>query len=605
MKFSFLRYKRSFFVKQIEIYILLIILVVIIIGVVTNYVIIDSYKNQTLQQTVSTLRQLNTDLESSIKKINDMVQLINIGYNNDSSLLYDLIAEDQGNEINNISAMEKFYILSNYIRQGYDGINSVFIISAKERVFFDGKNNYLVNYNFLEKDWFKQIANQKGKEFFVQDKDLKKDYMYNDNINLLTFGKNIFNPDELWDKRTIATLLVNIDSTFFSETINRYNLTPNNEVFIINANGNVIYNRNTALVNKPLSFYDGFMTMKKDGEVFKLRVNGKNQIISHFTSETSGWTFLVLMPESQLNKGSDTMRFYFIIIIIVYIIIGFIVSVLFARRTSSHIKNILVTMEEVEKGNLDVAVEINSGDELSLISNGLNKMVVKIKKYILDIYQTEAMKRDAELYALKSQTDPHFLFNMLEVVRMRVLINGDRDTAEMIKILGKFYYDKLDYGEDLIDLKAEIDLVYKYIHLERYRRTEKIEFVVDVKEEFLNCKIPVFSFQPIIENILRHGVVKGQDIGIRIKAAQVDDKLEITVSDNGKGIENVKINEIIKELDGQVFKKSYKHIGIKNVNYRLKLYFGVDFGITMDSIYGEGTSVKLYLPIVEGETAHV
>lgn len=595
---NFLKFRKSYFARQIEIYVLLAIFAVVIIGVIANIVVISTYKRQTLEYNNRSLAQLNNELEIKISRINIIVRLINNDYEKETSLLHDLILERRGEEINNIEEMEKFFIISNYIKELYDGVNSVFIITAGGRVLFNGKNYYHTEYDFLSKDWFNQIKNQRSKDFMILDKDLKRDYLYSNEINLLTFGKNIYNPSETWDKIPVATMLVNIDSSFFKKTIENYNLVEGSDIYILNSESEVIYNKDTSLISKKLSFYNQLNSIKEQNEEeLKVKIDGENMLVSCFASEKTGWILLALIPERQMNRNSNLMRLYFSAIIFCYLIIGLIISAFFARKISRRMKKIIGIMEVVEKGDLDQKYGLHGDDELGIISGGLDRMIQKLKKYIDDIYVTESMKRQAELYALKSQIDPHFLFNILEVIRMRVLMSGDKATAEIVKLLGRFYQEKLDYGNDLISLEDELKLVVKYLELEKYRREENIELVYNLEERYSDCKIPVFSFQPVIENILKHGIVKGQDVKISIDAVRTNEKLAITISDNGRGMEESKASEIVNELEGQVFKKSFKHVGIKNVNYRLKLNFGVEYGISMESIYGAGTSITLYIPI--------
>ena len=222
-----------------------------------------------------------------------------------------------------------------------------------------------------------------------------------------------------------------------------------------------------------------------------------------------------------------------------------------------------------------------------------------------------ALKTEAELHALQNQINPHFLYNTLEMIRSSALRQGNQDVAEMVESLAlQFRYCINNQGE-LATLQQELDHVHNYLLIQRYRFGDRIRYEECLPEDdqmLMNCKLPILTLQPIIENSLVHGIspqVEGGCITLRVRASSM--RLYISVEDDGIGIPESELKVMRQRLQDDIpvpREGSRKHssgIALSNVNRRIHLYFGKNYGVEVTSTVGMGTSVSLVLPILGAE----
>ncbi|HCS75978.1 MAG TPA: hypothetical protein DIW17_19150, partial [Clostridiales bacterium] len=257
-------------------------------------------------------------------------------------------------------------------------------------------------------------------------------------------------------------------------------------------------------------------------------------------------------------------------------------------------------IKRVEKGDLGIKLVYPVKDETGIIINGFNNMVEELEDHINRVYVSEIKKKEAMFCALKSQVDSHFLCNVVEAVRLRALESNDLETAEIAKLLGRFYRERLGVNEDLISIKKETELTKTYAKIERYRKNCTILFKVDIPENYLKYMIPIFTFQPIVENSIKHGCGGKKEIEILITAYCSNSVLTIKIIDNGIGIGEKRQKEILEEINSKPDFTINEHIGLRNVNSRLKLYFGDDYGINLKSS-SNGTTVSISIPADRGD----
>ncbi len=225
--------------------------------------------------------------------------------------------------------------------------------------------------------------------------------------------------------------------------------------------------------------------------------------------------------------------------------------------------------------------------------------------YFQETSIAEVMKNEAEMHALQNQINPHFLYNTLDVIRSRAMRYGNNDVAEMVEALGlQFRYCINRFGE-MATLQQELDHVNNYLLIQKYRMGDRYQFhtVLEDEEAVLSCRMPVLTLQPIIENALQHGIrslIRGGII--TLKVCLKGNRVEITVEDNGIGMSRKELQAVRESLHGQeeIPDKSSRGaprgIALKNVNKRIKFYYGERYGLDITSTEGVGTSVLITFP---------
>lgn len=258
-------------------------------------------------------------------------------------------------------------------------------------------------------------------------------------------------------------------------------------------------------------------------------------------------------------------------------------------------------MSMVETGNFDIELEVRSADEIGVLSERFNRMSSALKTYINQSYVAQIKQNEAELTALKSQIYPHFLYNTLEIIRMTALEEEGREKVpEMIEALSGQIHYLIGPMQDMVPLEKEIDIVDKYVYLLNCRVGSKIQLMVNARGG-LHDQVPKLILQPIVENAYVHGIKPKKGKGcIMIETAVKGEQFEISVMDNGVGMDEVAIARITQlfESDDPGIKNEYnwQSIGLKNVHDRIRYLYGEAYGIRITSTLAVGTMVRILLP---------
>ena len=270
----------------------------------------------------------------------------------------------------------------------------------------------------------------------------------------------------------------------------------------------------------------------------------------------------------------------------------------FARRVGRFREQ----MQKASEGNFELEEKLGGNDEISQLYDYLSVMIWRIQRLLAQVYQekihAERLKtsqKDAEFKMLTSQINPHFLYNTLETIRMKARINKQYEIEELVKMLGKILRSSIQAGSKDMTIREEVELAEYYLKIQQYRFGERIQYQIYVEEGIERQKILPLLIQPLVENCIIHGLEGREDVGhIDICVKRSGQNVVITVTDYGAGICGEKIAEIRRELAGNRTKG--EHIGICNVNQRVRLRYGEEYGVTVESICGEYTRVEITLP---------
>lgn len=331
---------------------------------------------------------------------------------------------------------------------------------------------------------------------------------------------------------------------------------------------------------------------KKGGKVF--RIDGKRYLVTASVIPTLDWLMIGLTPVNELTKAGKAMTQ----IIYVVGIIAALISTFFSLRVSRSVTKPLIyltdTMKKFGKGDLSVRVPVLYEDEIGILSEEFNKMSEQIRQLVDQVYREQRAKRKSELAALQAQINPHFLYNTLNSVSSLIKMNCPDEAFIMIQAIGTFYRTSLSDGKTLIPLEQEITNIENYIKIQKVRYGNKIEYEIDIENEILQEWIVKLTLQPLVENSIYHGIkeMRGKGI-IRIKGWKEKNKVFIQVSDNGLGIPEEKLEEL--------FSKDYREkgsaFGLFNIQQRLQIYFGKEYGLTVESKLSQGTKATVCIPV--------
>lgn len=316
-----------------------------------------------------------------------------------------------------------------------------------------------------------------------------------------------------------------------------------------------------------------------------------------------GWRAVMQMPKAALMQNLDQTRRVVLCFVGGSFVVLFLLYEYFLRRFRQPVEALKNGMNAIRKGDLSVRVAAEREDELGILAEGLNHMAEELEDYIRRVYVAEIRQREAELDALKSQIKPHYLYNTLDVIRMMVLEHEDMQTAAMVESLSRQLKYLIGYNSDMVLLRQEIDNIREYFVIMKVRYENRIHLELDIAKDAAECRIIKLSLQPIVENAVRHGLRQKKEGGtVRIEAVKTDSRLEITVMDDGVGMDEETLENLKKSLEGESMgeqkEDGWHHVGLKNAYDRIRKNFGGEYGMEIASNQGVGTVVTYYLPLV-------
>lgn len=265
------------------------------------------------------------------------------------------------------------------------------------------------------------------------------------------------------------------------------------------------------------------------------------------------------------------------------------------------INQLVDVTDQVAKGNLDVRSDVDTEDELGELSESLNQMIDKINELLGQITKEQIRIREAELELLQSQINPHFLYNTLDTIVWLAEGGFQKEVVSMVKNLSAFFRTSISRGKEVITIEEELVHAGSYLEIQRFRYQDILSYEIAVDDEFKNYLIPKITLQPLIENALYHGIKNKRGGGaIKVSAKREGDNFALYVEDNGIGMTAERLKQINEGIATK--KPSEKKIyGLYNVNERIRLKFGNDYGIVISSEYEKGTVSKITLPAITEE----
>lgn len=315
-----------------------------------------------------------------------------------------------------------------------------------------------------------------------------------------------------------------------------------------------------------------------------------------------GWSVIGLLPEHQVLADMQKSRTAVVYLACANLLLPTLIIVWITKSLHDRLLRIVKHMKKVKNQHFELIPHGESTDEIGQLTVEFNRMTQQIKRLIDDVYLADIQKKDlelqrrqAQLHALQSQINPHFLFNALEALRMRSLLKQEDETAKIISSMAKIFRKSLAWGNDQVTVRQEMDLIVSFLEIQKYRFGEKLQYRITVEEPAADCKIPKMIFLPFVENACMHGIeaIQGQGL-IELRIAIDLESLVFCLRDNGIGMDEQKLRELMSYRRTE--EDPEEHIGIRNVSARLHLYYGEAARLEIDSEPGAGTTVRIHLP---------
>lgn len=294
------------------------------------------------------------------------------------------------------------------------------------------------------------------------------------------------------------------------------------------------------------------------------------------------------------------LRFCLIALVGVVVAVG-IMSYLIPLSITRPFKELSQVTDEIAKGNLSVRANVNTGVEATALSNSMNTMIDKINELLEQVTTEQIRLRKAEFELLQAQINPHFLYNTLDAIIWLAEAGEQKRVVGMVRNLSDFFRTSLNQGKDINSIKEEMLHVKSYLEIQHVRYQDILSYDIEVPEALYIYSIPKITIQPLVENALYHGIKNKRGMGhISIRGEAGEKDFTITVTDDGIGIDETRLRQVQSGIQNKVL-TGKDFYGLYNVCERIRLNFGEEYGIFIESVYGEGTSVRVILPYVEAK----
>lgn len=383
---------------------------------------------------------------------------------------------------------------------------------------------------------------------------------------------------------SIGALYINIDYGKLFESFKNMK-DSNYGIFIIDENGKEIFDYSVFDDNKNSMklTYDEYLKQKN------MLLKNKYAIVE-CQSDNETWTAVLYKPVNFIYDNINPMLYRSILIIGVLIVICFFISSLLAKHMVSDLEKLRGNMEQIENGNMKITVNSTSEDEVGTLVRGFGNMINQINSLIEDVYKSKIIQKDYEMKALQAQINPHFLYNSLSLINWMAIEADKKDISRITLSLSSFYRTALNKGKSILFVKEEILNMKSYLDIQLMMHDYEFDVYINIDNEILEYKILNLLLQPLIENAIDHGIdLKRDGRGkITITGCLEDKNIILIIDDNGVGIEKDKIDNILTE--------NSKGYGVRNVNERIKLYYGPEYEIKIESEIGLGTKMIVRIP---------
>ena len=553
--------------------------------IMLGFILFINLRHITLENAIQDARKNVQDAKNRITDIiENMIDISNKLYL-DNKLL-DILST----EYNDVSELYQDYTNYNeitYLLNIYKNIQSIKIYAYNKTLLNTGEI-IVADEMTKKKKWFQEALKKDGK--------ISWDLIYEDNfvrpqyyMSLVRLLKNTYG-----EKVGVIVIYAK------GEEIKEF-LSKNIETVVTLNNGMIIASSNDKLVGSRLN-----IGWSNNNEIMKdVTINGKKStaivgVLNVTGDEQSKLRVVSFFPQKEIYKRVNRVSMFAFFVIVFNLAVSLILMMVFSKLITDRISILNQKVNQISHGNLDVKIGILGNDEIGELTENVKIMAESIKNLINEVYVSNIQKqelltrqKEIQLEVLCNQINPHFLFNTLESIRMKAICNNQTDIAQIVFLLSNLLRKSINMTHEIIPLRKEIEIVSEYLEIQKFRFGDKLDFIIDIDEKLLDYKILPFTIQPMVENSIKHGIEQMIGNGIiKISINEANDSIEIKIIDNGLGMSKQKLEDLKSTLDTS----ELSNVGLRNVYQRLKLYYGDEFNLNIQSRENVGTEIILTIP---------
>lgn len=478
-------------------------------------------------------------------------------------------------------------------------IQGVTILNEEGEYYQYDRNGRSISYDTLmQQEWLEEEQGQEDVLFLTSLHDGSYYDRDTDRI-LITFGRRVYGANGRYKGMILIDLepssLIQLSDEFLLER-NQYNIKIN----ITDADGGLIY-------DSDLSSGRIYYREINEEELLLYQKNPDNYMVIENSTELLGVRVNTVIPRSQMYLRVSTVQRVTFVLVVLLFAVTMLISASFSRQMVYLVRRLQSSMKRLESGSYELITDEVGTDEMGSLVASYNHMVGKMKALMEEVYQAGVRQKNAQFLALRTQINPHFLFNTLESIRIKAILNGDDEVADMVKILAKLFRTTLDSDRKNHTVEDELENIHSYIQLQNIRFDNVITFTEDVDTCLRQTPIMSVLFQPVVENCFKYGSRESNvPIHITITGRLSEDRqMVFTIQDDGQGMSPERLEEIrgrlerpLESLQDENTERSHS-IGLQNIAERLRLRYGAEGSIRIAASDETGTIVEICVPYQE------
>ncbi|NMA66020.1 MAG: histidine kinase [Clostridiaceae bacterium] len=393
--------------------------------------------------------------------------------------------------------------------------------------------------------------------------------------------------DEKYNEIT-GFLYMSLEPALFESMLKEVNLQNKSEIYITDNEDRIIFHSEQKNQYADIKSVLGSLQKKDESDVYISDNIGGSKLVSIYTIEPYNWKVYGTIPVDTLISDSDKIIINSFVIFALIFILACIVWYFILTKITKPLKELANTMSSVDEGNMYVKYESEREDEIGLVANSFNYMMDKMHNLFDNLL-------DEQYKVLQSQINPHFLYNTLNSIRWMAIIHGANNIKDVIDALSRLIMKSMNNNGQFTTVDEEISSLKDYIYIQKIRYNNSFDVEFNIDNEVLKCECIRFILQPQVENAIFHGLEPKEGFGlIRVTARLKEEHIYFEIWDNGVGMSEEQIFSLLteeKEKD-----RGLSGIGVRNVNERIKMIYGKQYGIQITSRIGEYTCVKITIP---------
>lgn len=582
-----LSYKKSIQGKVFVAFSLVLLTALTLVGFVIYYTLTNNIKTNAIDYVTDSIRRADDNLGLTLQ---DAGHLLSLVVTNQENVIHVLRSEHYEVSLEWFMEQKQLDSFLSYLIAYKSHINRISVVGTNGKIFFEGAP-YLDRQN-VNRELVGQILDSPDNKMFIKQN-------HNGREKTVTLGRTI-----KYDREAIGVVMIDLN---FGVIRSNYDIRPSEDshIYVLDADGEYVYHSNadpdtasdSEAVREPGDEWSALLKeLSNTNQVQEVRLDGQKHLVVSSTSSDTGWTTVGIIPEHALLKGALDLRRQIAQLVLLVAIAVLLVSIGVTSRITKNLRRLRNMMNRVQEDNFAIGAPIASEDEVGQLYRVFADMLGRLKQSMDDIKHREGLKREAELTALQAQIRPHFMYNSLNTIKYMAGMNNAKNIEEVAGSLIELLRGVLGNTREFIPLREELQVVQSYLNIQKYKYADRFAVHYQVEPELLDLEVLKLTVQPLVENAVTHGVGAIREQGfITVKVYRENRTVKIEVSDNGIGMLP---EQIERALRTDSLHEPYRRggLGIRNVNERIKLVYGSEYGVRLFSRPDAFTKAEITIP---------